>query len=291
MTTAVRFAVSTASPPASNPASRQASPPALPALPARLPALPVFPAEYGLYGAFVPCIAYALLGSSRQLAVGPVAVTSILLGNGLEGFMTTNDDPNAPTDAEAQMRYNHAAVQVGTVAAHVGMRTGRAWQRRSTVTVQWVGCCTVAAPLCGQSSTCVPASVHHSVCRSLLWRGASTLPWACCAWVSTQPLLCCIHPPACIGMPHAAPAIPGCHPLRPPHHTAPNRSALPSCIVSRHLLFCSGSRSCVLSSPAGWVTNFLSHAQVSGFMTGAAILIALSQVGLRVGQVGGGTGW
>ncbi len=29
--------------------------------------LPVAAAEYGLYGAFVPCIAYALLGSSRQL--------------------------------------------------------------------------------------------------------------------------------------------------------------------------------------------------------------------------------
>lgn len=31
----------------------------------------------------------------------------------------------------------------------------------------------------------------------------------------------------------------------------------------------------------GWVTNFLSHAQVSGFMTGAAILIGLSQVRLE----------
>lgn len=47
----------------------------------RLPA-----AEYGLYGAFVPCIAYALLGSSRQLAVGPVAVTSIMLANGLSNI-------------------------------------------------------------------------------------------------------------------------------------------------------------------------------------------------------------
>jgi sulfate transporter 4 len=42
------------------------------------------PQEYGLYGAFVPTIVYAFLGSSRQLAVGPVAVTSVLLGNGLE---------------------------------------------------------------------------------------------------------------------------------------------------------------------------------------------------------------
>jgi sulfate transporter 4 len=34
-------------------------------------------------GAFMPCIIYALFGSSRQLAVGPVAVTSLLIGNGM----------------------------------------------------------------------------------------------------------------------------------------------------------------------------------------------------------------
>ena len=41
------------------------------------------PQVFGLYGAFVPTIIYAFFGSSRQLAVGPVAVTSILLANGL----------------------------------------------------------------------------------------------------------------------------------------------------------------------------------------------------------------
>ena len=45
--------------------------------------------------------------------VCPVAVTSILLGNGLEGFMSTNEDPNNPADPEAQQNYNHAAIQVG----------------------------------------------------------------------------------------------------------------------------------------------------------------------------------
>eukprot|EP00798_Chlamydomonas_sp_ICE-L_P001367 gene1367-32731_t len=29
------------------------------------------PSVYGLYGAFLPCIAYTLVGSSKQLAVGP----------------------------------------------------------------------------------------------------------------------------------------------------------------------------------------------------------------------------
>lgn len=42
--------------------------------------LAFLPQVYGIYGAFVPCLVYAALGSSRHLAVGPVAVTSLLLG-------------------------------------------------------------------------------------------------------------------------------------------------------------------------------------------------------------------
>lgn len=30
----------------------------------------------------------------------------------------------------------------------------------------------------------------------------------------------------------------------------------------------------------GWLTNFLSHSVISGFMSGASVIIALSQVGL-----------
>ena len=52
-------------------------------------------AVYGLYGAFVPCLVYAFLGSSRQLAVGPVAVTSTLLGNGLAGLFPGLADSSA----------------------------------------------------------------------------------------------------------------------------------------------------------------------------------------------------
>jgi hypothetical protein len=37
---------------------------------------------YGLYGAFLPVMIYSLFGSSRQLGVGPVAVTSLLIGSG-----------------------------------------------------------------------------------------------------------------------------------------------------------------------------------------------------------------
>ncbi|MFN3239224.1 MAG: SulP family inorganic anion transporter, partial [Pseudomonadales bacterium] len=36
------------------------------------------PAEMGLYASIAPLIAYALLGSSRTLSVGPVAVVSLM---------------------------------------------------------------------------------------------------------------------------------------------------------------------------------------------------------------------
>ena len=36
------------------------------------------PAEMGLYASILPLIAYALLGTSRTLSVGPVAVASLM---------------------------------------------------------------------------------------------------------------------------------------------------------------------------------------------------------------------
>ena len=47
---------------------------------AKLAGLPV---QYGLYSALVPVYAYAIFGTSRQLAVGPVALVSLLLSTGL----------------------------------------------------------------------------------------------------------------------------------------------------------------------------------------------------------------
>lgn len=41
------------------------------------------PPVYGLYAALVPVIVYALMGTSRQLAVGPVAMDSLLVAAGL----------------------------------------------------------------------------------------------------------------------------------------------------------------------------------------------------------------
>ena len=87
------------------------------------------PQQYGLYGAFVPCLVYALLGSSRQLAVGPVAVTSVLLGNGLESLFNSQGynpctaapgttPPPLPVNGTAIecIDYQKAAVQVAFIA-------------------------------------------------------------------------------------------------------------------------------------------------------------------------------
>ena len=41
------------------------------------------PPEVGLYAATIPVIVYALFGTSRQLAVGPVAIVSLLTASAL----------------------------------------------------------------------------------------------------------------------------------------------------------------------------------------------------------------
>ncbi len=53
---------------------------------AKLAGLPV---EFGLYSSLGPLYAYAIFGSSRQLAVGPVALVSLLLNTGLTLVLDT----------------------------------------------------------------------------------------------------------------------------------------------------------------------------------------------------------
>ncbi len=55
-------------------------------------ALAGLPPYYGLYAAFLPPIFAALLGSSRQLATGPVAVVSLLTASALEPLATAGSD-------------------------------------------------------------------------------------------------------------------------------------------------------------------------------------------------------
>ncbi|XP_062029275.1 sulfate transporter 1.3-like [Rosa rugosa] len=50
------------------------------------------PAENGLYSSFVPPLIYAFMGSSRDIAIGPVAVVSLLLGTMLQDEVNPKED-------------------------------------------------------------------------------------------------------------------------------------------------------------------------------------------------------
>lgn len=75
---------------------------------AKLAGLPV---EYGLYSALMPVYAYAMFGSSRQLAVGPVALISLLLNTGLSHELE-RQGISPETTPDYQEIYNTLAIQV-----------------------------------------------------------------------------------------------------------------------------------------------------------------------------------
>lgn len=50
------------------------------------------PPIYGLYAATIPLLVYAVFGTSRQLAVGPVAMDSILVMSGVSAFATAGSE-------------------------------------------------------------------------------------------------------------------------------------------------------------------------------------------------------
>jgi MFS superfamily sulfate permease-like transporter len=185
----------------------------------------------------VPCIVYALFGSSRQLAVGPVAVTSMLLGTGLGNmFDFVNVDPNNPSDPAAQEQYNHAAVQVGAVLVQYCLL------RLPLPCLQWPRQPSTSPPKCiGPAQGC-PACMH--CCMS---------PRISSPWTGVQG-------------PKLAPSLPHSHLSLPPVLQVAFIAGLMYTTVGLLRL--------------GWLTNFLSHTTISGFMSGACIVIALSQVGL-----------
>ena len=51
------------------------------------------PPIYGLYAATIPLLIYAVLGSSGQLSLGPVAMASLLVASGLGEFVNPESDP------------------------------------------------------------------------------------------------------------------------------------------------------------------------------------------------------
>jgi len=86
------------------------------------------PYVYGMYSACVPTFVYALFGQSRQLAVGPVAMVSLLVEAGLRGVLTKEQCPKwyaAGGEASGRLQYNDCPLeyaQLATLAAAtVGM--------------------------------------------------------------------------------------------------------------------------------------------------------------------------
>jgi len=75
---------------------------------AKLAGLPV---EFGLYSALLPVYAYALFGTSRQLAVGPVAMLSLMLSTGLTNIVDPENVGAASFTEEQNTRYQILAVQ------------------------------------------------------------------------------------------------------------------------------------------------------------------------------------
>jgi len=87
---------------------------------AKLAGLPV---EYGLYSALMPVFAYAIWGTSRQLAVGPVALVSLLVSTGLTSIV----DPvmeDGSIDQDLQDQYNILAIETAFLVGVVYLIMG-----------------------------------------------------------------------------------------------------------------------------------------------------------------------
>jgi sulfate transporter 4 len=81
------------------------------------------PPYYGLYSTFVPPIIFPIFGSSRQLAVGPAALTSLLLGPALISIVT-DEGLTDTSSAEYLARYAQLAVQCSFLAGLINIGMG-----------------------------------------------------------------------------------------------------------------------------------------------------------------------
>lgn len=77
------------------------------------------PAIHGLYASLLPLVAYALIGRSRELAVGPGAVDSLLVGAALAGLAAFDGSPDQATLA-ATLALMVAAIQLVLGALRAG---------------------------------------------------------------------------------------------------------------------------------------------------------------------------
>eukprot|EP00804_Cyclotella_cryptica_P020977 CCRYP_009304-RA/>CCRYP_009304-RA protein AED:0.02 eAED:0.02 QI:74/1/1/1/1/1/2/72/780 len=89
---------------------------------AKLAGLPV---QFGLYSSLMPIYAYAIFGSSRQLAVGPVAIVSLLLSTGLTLVLENEGiTPETTSQEEYQTIYATLALQTSVLVGIVYIAMG-----------------------------------------------------------------------------------------------------------------------------------------------------------------------
>jgi len=79
------------------------------------------PPEVGLYAATIPLLAYAVFGTSRQLAVGPVAIVSLLTASALAGV--ADEGTASYLEAAAVLALLVGAVSLVLGAARLGFVT------------------------------------------------------------------------------------------------------------------------------------------------------------------------
>ncbi len=86
-------------------------------------ALAGLPPEVGLYASTLPLVAYAALGTSRSLAVGPVAIVSLLTASALAGVTEGGD--TSPVAAAAVLATLVGLVHVAAGVLHGGRMVAR----------------------------------------------------------------------------------------------------------------------------------------------------------------------
>lgn len=183
----------------------------------------------------------------------------------------------------------------GLCSRCVGMLVGRASRRFTVVAMSKAAPATMEHAADGSSTNAGSHGLPGHLCalpplrcRWHLLLAASTRASACCGWVRRGALACRKAERFVWTQAAAAAALFNAHghsfrrqgpPGWPAQRSSPGSNRLQQTLAP--------SRACCLppACRAGWVTNFLSHAQVSGFMTGAAILIGLSQVGCQADHV------
>lgn len=81
------------------------------------------PFIYGLYATMLPSLLYAFVGTSRQLAVGPTALVSILTNAALQGVLTEEECPesNLPQNEACPEEYAKLAILLAFITGIIQM--------------------------------------------------------------------------------------------------------------------------------------------------------------------------